>query len=275
MDSYLQQLEQKSIYILREAMAKFQNVAMLWSMGKDSTCMLYLCRRAFFGKVPFPVIFIDSGRDFPETYAFQKKIVKEWGVNLLVIKAEYKKDHISGTVEGLNKAEALKKLLDEKKFDALIVSIRRDEHGIRAKERYFSPRTKEFHWNFKNQPPEIFNYISEFKDASHIRIHPLLHWTELDVWMYTKERNIPFNSLYLAQNGKRYRSLGYPEVTVPVESNAKNIDEIIEELKTTQVEERSGRSINKEKEYVMQRLRELGYMCIGLLVYNAFFSIIA
>ena len=260
MDFYLQQLEQKSIYILREVKARFKNPAMLWSMGKDSTSMLTLCKRAFFGKIPFPAIFLDSGRDFPETYAFQKKIVKEWGVNLLVAKVEYKKDHISGTVEGLNKAEALKKLLAEKKFDALIVSIRRDEHGIRAKERTFSPRDKDFRWDFQNQPPEIFNYISDFKDASHVRIHPLLHWTELDVWMYTKEKNLPFNPLYLAKNGKRYRSLGYPEVTVPVESNASNIDEIIEELKTTQVAERSGRCLDKEKEYVMQRLRELGYM---------------
>ncbi len=260
MDFHLQQLEQKSIYILREARAKFKNVAVLWSMGKDSTCMLYLCQKAFFGKIPFPAIFMDGGKDFPETYTFRDKIIKEWGVNLLVAKVEHKKDNISGTVEGLNKAEALKKLLKEKKFDALVVSIRRDEHGIRAKERFFSPRDKNFRWNFENQSAEIFSYISDFKDASHVRIHPLLPWTELDVWQYTKERNIPFNSLYLAKNGERYRSLGYPEVTVPVESNAKNIDEIIEELKITQISERSGRSQDKEKEYVMQRLRELGYM---------------
>ena len=260
MDFYLQQLEQKSIYILREVRARFKKPAMLWSMGKDSTCMLYLCKRAFLGKIPFPAIHIDNGQDFPETYAFRDKIVKEWEVNLLIAKAERYKDHISGTAEGLNKAEALKKLMAEKKFDALIVSIRRDEHGIRAKERYWSPRDKDFRWDFQNQPPEIFNYISEFKDASHVRVHPLLGWTELNVWQYTKERNIPFNPLYLAKNGKRYRSLGYPEATVPIESNVKTIDEIIEELKTTQVAERSGRSLDKEKEYVMQRLRELGYM---------------
>lgn len=260
MDFFLSQLEQKSIFILREAKAKFKNLAILWSMGKDSTTSLYLCRKAFFGKIPFPAIHIDNGNDFPETYDFRDKLVKEWNINLLVAKAEPKKDVISGTAEGLNKADALKKIMDEHKFDALIVSIRRDEHGIRAKERYFSPRNKDFHWDFKNQPAEIFNYTSEFQDAAHVRIHPLLAWTELDVWNYTKEKDIPVNSLYFARNGKRYRSIGYPESTVPVDSTASNLDEIIKELEVTQVSERSGRAQDKEKEYVMQRLRELGYM---------------
>lgn len=260
MDAYLKNLEEKSIYILRETKARFKNVAMLWSMGKDSTTMLSLCRRAFFGGIPFPAIHIDNGHDFPQTYCFRDKISKDWQVNLLIAKAEPKKDSISGTTEGLNKAEALKKLMDKYKFDALVVSIRRDEHGIRAKERYFSPRDKNFHWDFQNQPPEIWDYISEFKDSSHVRIHPLLHWTELNVWQYIKERNIPVNPLYFAKNGKRYRSIGYPECTVPVESKAKNVNEIIEELKKTQISERAGRAQDKEKEYVMQRLRELGYM---------------
>jgi len=260
MDFHLKQLEEKSIYILRETKAKFKNPAMLWSMGKDSTCMLYLCKRAFFGKLPFPAINLDSGHDFPETYDFREKLTKEWGINLIIGKVKHEADQISGTTEGLNKAECLKKLIDEKKFDALVVSIRRDEHGIRAKERYFSPRDKEFKWNFENQPPEVFNYISEFEDASHVRIHPLLHWTELDVWMYTREKGYPVHPLYFAKNGKRYRSLGFKEVTKPVDSNASNLDEIVEELKTTQVAERSGRDLDKEKEYVMQRLRELGYM---------------
>lgn len=260
MDFYLQQLEQKSIYILREAKAKFKNIGVLWSMGKDSTTMLYLCRRAFFNKIPFPIINIDSGHDFQESYQFREGLVKDWGINLLISKASHKKDNISGTAEGLNKAEALKKTMAEHNIDALVVSIRRDEHGIRAKERYFSPRDKKFRWDFKNQPPEIFNYTSEFKEASHIRIHPLLHWREIDVWNYIKEKNIPVNPLYFSKDGKRYRSIGYKETTVPVSSNAKTLDEIIKELETTQVSERSGRAQDKEKEYVMQRLRELGYM---------------
>ena len=260
MDSHLQQLEQKSIFILRETKAKFKNIAMLWSMGKDSTTMLYLCRGAFLGKIPFPVINLDSGHDLPENYEFREKIAREWDLDLIIAPVKHEADAISGTTEGLNKAEALKKLMDERKFDALIVSIRRDEHGIRAKERYFSPRDVDFKWNFKNQPPEIFNYISEFNDASHVRVHPLLHWTELNIWQYIKEKNIPANPLYFAKDGKRYRSLGYKEVTFPIDSNAKTGDEIIEEVRTTQVAERSGRALDKEKEYVMQRLRELGYM---------------
>lgn len=260
MDFRLRELEEKSIYILREAKAKFKNVAMLWSMGKDSTVMLALCRRAFFGRIPFPAIHIDNGADFPETYQFRDRMVKEWNINLIVAKAERKVDDISGTAEGLNKAEALKKLLTDNKFDALVVSIRRDEHGVRAKERYFSPRDKDFRWDFKHQPTEVFFHTSEFEKASHVRVHPLLHWTELDVWEYIKEKNIPVNPLYFAKDGKRYRSIGYPESTVPIESNATTVDEIIEELKSTQISERVGRAQDKEKEYVMQRLRELGYM---------------
>lgn len=260
MDFHLKNLEQKSIYIIREAKAKFKNLAVLWSMGKDSTTVLFLCKKAFFGRIPFPSIHIDNGKDFKETYEFRERVAKEWGINLLIARAEDKKDIISGTAEGLNKAEALKKLIEKEKFDGLIVSIRRDEHGIRAKERVWSPRDKNFKWNFRKQPAEILGYVSEFKDASHVRIHPLLAWTELDVWQYIKASNMPVNSLYFTRNGKRYRSIGYPESTVPIESNAQTVDEIVEELKTTGVEERSGRAQDKEKEYVMQRLRELGYM---------------
>lgn len=260
MDPYLQNLEQKSIYIIREAKAKFKNVAILWSMGKDSTTALYLCKKSFFGKIPFPAINIDSGHDFKESYDFRDKLVKEWGINLLIAKAKHKKDVISGTTEGLNKAEALKKIMKEYKFDALVVSIRRDEHGIRSKERYFSPRDAKFRWNFEDQPPEIFIHTSEFKNASHVRIHPLLHWREIDVWQYIKEKNIPVNSLYFAKDGKRYRSIGYVDTTVPVKSDAKTLEEIIKELEVTNITERSGRAQDKEKEYIMQRLRELGYM---------------
>lgn len=260
MKLHLKNLEQKTIFILRETKNKFKNPAILWSMGKDSTSLLYLCKKAFFGKIPFPAIHLDSGHDFPETYQFREKMVKEWAINLIIGKVKHEEDEISGTTEGLNKAEALKRVLAEYNFDAIIVSIRRDEHGIRSKERYFSPRDKDWRWNFRNQPPEIFNYFSDFQDASHVRVHPLLDWTELDVWLYIKEKNIPFNPLYLARNGKRYRSLGYKEVTHPIPSNADTIDKIIEELKTSQIEERAGRELDKEKEYVMQRLRELGYM---------------
>lgn len=256
----LDKLEEQSIFILREAKAKFKKIAGLWSMGKDSTVMLALARKAFFGKVPFPVIHIDNGIDFPETYEYRKKMADEWGLDLIVAKSLIR-DDISGIkCCGSNKTDALKGVLDEHGFDGLIVSIRRDEHGIRAKERSFSPRDKEFKWNYDDQPPEVWDFTSRFEDSSHVRIHPILQWNEIDTWRYVQREEIPINPLYFSRNGKRYRSLGCTQCTVSVDSEAKTIDEIIEELKTTDTAERSGRMQDKEKENVMQRLRALGYM---------------
>jgi len=257
----LKELEEKSIYILREANARFKNIAVLWSMGKDSTTVLYLIRKAFLGKVPFPVIYIDNGIDFPESYKFRDELAKKWHLNLIVAKSEIKPEISGFSCCGANKTEALKKVLKEHKFDALIVSIRRDEHGVRAKERIFSPRDKNFKWNYKDQPAELWDdYSSKIENEGHIRIHPLLDWNEIDVWRYIKQEHIPVNPLYFARNGFRYRSLGCTHCTVPIKSNAKTIDDIIKELKTTTIEERAGREQDKEKEFVMQRLRALGYM---------------
>jgi len=256
----LAKLEENSIYVLREAKARFKNLAALWSMGKDSTAMLAIARKAFFGKVPFPVIHIDNGMDFPETYEFRKNLAAEWGLELIVAKSEIK-DDISGIrCCGANKTDALKKVLDERGFDGLIVSIRRDEHGIRAKERYFSPRDAEFKWDYKNQPAEIWEYTGRFENTSHVRIHPILQWNEIDVWRYVAQEGIPVNPLYFARDGKRYRSLGCTQCTVAVPSTATTIDAIIDELRNTSTAERSGRMQDKERENVMQRLRALGYM---------------
>jgi sulfate adenylyltransferase subunit 2 len=256
----LTKLEEKSVYVLREAKARFKNLAALWSMGKDSTAMLAIARKAFFGRVPFPVIHIDNGIDFPETYEFRKRLAKEWDLDLIVVKSVIK-DDISGIkCCGANKTDALKGLLDTRGFDGLIVSIRRDEHGIRAKERYFSPRDKEFKWNYKEQPPEVWEYTSRFEDTSHVRIHPLLQWNEVDIWRYLRQEEVPINPLYFSREGKRYRSLGCTQCTVSVQSGAANIDDIISELQKTGTAERSGRMQDKEQENVMQRLRALGYM---------------
>lgn len=256
----LDKLEEQSIFILREAKAKFKKIAGLWSMGKDSTVMLALAKKAFFGRVPFPVIHIDNGIDFPETYEYRKRLADEWGLDLIVAKSVIR-DDISGIkCCGSNKTDALKEVLDEHGFDGLIVSIRRDEHGIRAKERSFSPRDKEFRWNYDDQPPEVWDFTSRFEDSSHVRIHPILQWNEIDTWRYVQREEIPINPLYFSRDGKRYRSLGCTKCTVAVDSEAKTIDEIIEELKTTGTAERSGRMQDKEKENVMQRLRALGYM---------------
>lgn len=257
----LKTLEERSIYILREAQLKFKNVAALWSMGKDSTTMLALARKAFMGKVPFPVIHIDNRIDFPETYRFREELAKKWKMNLIVAYSDIKSDSVGSACCGQNKPETLKKVMAEHGFDALIVSIRRDEHGIRAKERYMSPRDKSFKWEYKNQPAELWDSYSDKMDKKgHIRVHPLLDWNEVDIWSYIKKENVPVNPLYFSRNGFRYRSLGCTNCTVPVKSNAKNVDQIIKELETTKIEERSGRSMDKENEYVMQRLRAFGYM---------------
>lgn len=264
---HLKQLEEKSIFVIREAARQFRKIGVLWSMGKDSTTTVWLCRKAFFGQVPFPVIHIDTGLKFPEMYAFRDKYVKEWGLTLLV--AENKKARVAGMEPNQGKlecctalkTEALKRLVEKEGFDALILAIRRDEHGIRAKERYFSPRDKNFTWNFQNQNPEIWEmYTNRAERQTHTRVHPLLHWTELEVWEYLRQEKLPINPMYFAQNGKRYRSLGCIPCTYPIASQAQTIDQIIEELKKTKISERSGRAQDKEKAFMMQKLRLLGYM---------------
>lgn len=264
---HIQELEQKSIALLREAKAQFKNIACLWSTGKDSTAVVWLCKKAFFGKIPFPIIHIDTGYKFPEIYAFRDKIAKEWGFNLVIAKNEEALNKGMSPKTGrldcctLLKTEALKSLLHKEKYDALILAIRRDEHGIRAKERYYSPRDEAFRWNYTDQPAELWDlYVKPSEDFSHMRVHPILHWTELDVWMYVKQEKLPVNPLYFAKDGKRYRSLGCMPCTVPVPSNAKTIDEIVDELKVSKTPERAGRAQDKEKAYMMQKLRSLGYM---------------
>ncbi len=257
----LKSLEGKSIYIIREAKLKFKNVAALWSMGKDSTTMLALTRKAFLGKVPFPVIHIDNSIDFPETYKFRQDLAKKWGLNLIVARSEIKPDIIGSACCGKNKPETLKKVMKEYGFDALIVSIRRDEHGIRSKERYMSPRDEKFRWNFKDQPAELWDdYSSKLDEAGHVRVHPILDFNEIDIWNYIKKERVPVNPLYFSRDGYRYRSLGCTHCTTPIKSAAKNVDDIIKELSTTKTEERSGRSMDKENAYVMERLRQFGYM---------------
>ena len=265
--SELRSLENRSIYILREAYAEFRNIAILWSTGKDSTIALWLCKQAFFGVIPFPVIHIDTTYKFKEMYDFRDNLAKEWGMNLIIARNENAIsggcDPIVGNFECCTKlkTEALKQCLDKYGFDALILAIRRDEHGIRSKERYFSPRDKNFRWDYKNQPLEMWGqYQSMTKDKTHTRVHPILHWQELDVWEYVKREKLPCSPLYFAKAGRRFRSLGCEPCTEPIESSAKTIDEVIEELKVTKIAERSGRAQDKESLHMMHRLRTLGYM---------------
>ena len=263
----LDELESRSIYVIREAYKEYGNVACLWSIGKDSTTLAWLIRKAFYGKVPFPFIHIDTTFKFPEMYEFRKKYAEEWGVELLIAKNDEALGNGMGPDKGKFecctqlKTNALKQFIDEKGYKALLLGIRRDEHGIRAKERYFSPRDENFKWNYREQPPELWDqYTVKKENATHIRVHPILHWNELNIWEYIKRENIPVNELYFSKNGKRYRSLGCYPCTKPIDSEAKTVDEIVEELRTTKVGERSGRAQDKEQAYMMQKLRMLGYM---------------
>jgi len=278
MMNHLDKLEAQSIYIFREAFHAIDKTAMLWSFGKDSNVMIHLARKAFFGQVPFPLIHCDTEIEMEEVYAFRDKYSKEWGVNLI--------SHTCPPIEDTDptlphaarvasrKTLGLKQVLDVHNFVGIIAGIRRDEEATRAKERVFSPRGQEGGWDVKDQPPEFWDqYKTEFAPGTSIRIHPLLHWTELDIWEYIKRENIPIVPLYYARvynqfegrdlGGKtmRFRSLGEKGITWPVESKADSIDTIIEELRTTKVSERSGRPMGAdEDESSFERLRADGYM---------------
>lgn len=265
--SHLGRLENETIYILREAKAQFKKPAALWSMGKDSTTLIYLCRKAFYGKVPFPVIHIDTERKFPQMYEFRERLAKKWWLKLIVAKNEKALKSKMGPERGklecctALKTQALQQTLEKHGFDALLLAIRRDEHGIRAKERIFSPRDQNFRWDYRDQPLEVWDQYQQAPGAeTHTRVHPLLHWREIDIWRYIWQEGIPVNPMYFARNGKRYRSLGCQPCTNPIDSDADTIDKIVEELERTKVAERTGRAQDKEAAFMMQKLRALGYL---------------
>jgi len=275
---HLDKLEAQSIFIFREAFHAIDRLAMLWSFGKDSNVMIHLARKSFFGHVPFPLIHCDTGLEMDEVYAFRDVYVKEWGVNLI--------SHICPPLEATDatlppaarvaarKTLALKEVALKYGFTGIIVGIRRDEEATRAKERVFSPRGQEGGWDVKDQPPEFWDqFKTDFAPGTSIRIHPLLHWTELDIWHYIRRENIAVVPLYFARTyhqldgrefgGKlmRFRSLGEKGITWPIESSAATLDAIIEELKVTKVSERSGRPMGAdEDESSFERLRADGYM---------------
>lgn len=258
-------LESRSIYILREAYTRMQPLGMLWSMGKDSTALLWMIKKAFFGRVPFPVILLDTGMELPEVYDFRDRMIKEWKLDCINFQcppeSEMDETLPPATRAAMRKTEGLKALLAEYKFKGIIAGIRHDEQGLRAKERVFSPRGADGSWDFKNQPPELWDqFHTEVRDGGHMRVHALLHWNELDVWRYTKQENIPCVPLYFAQDGIRYRSLGEKNITLPVKSDAANVDDIIAELETTKISERAGRTMDLETEDSFERLRVRGYM---------------
>ncbi|MCE5185528.1 MAG: sulfate adenylyltransferase subunit 2 [Planctomycetaceae bacterium] len=291
---HLDRLENLSIHILREAYAGFKNLCMLWSIGKDSTVLLWLARKAFFGHVPFPLVHIDTAYKIPEMIEYRDRLTKEWrldmvyGINREALDA--KQTFPDGAVDRLTccrllKTEALKNTLsgqwprfrfnfsagmydidnNREPFTGVIVGLRADEEGSRSKERYFSPRDRQNEWDIADQPPEFWNHFkTDFAPGTHVRVHPLLDWTELNVWEYIAREKIPTVSLYYDQgDGKRYRSLGCYPCTFPINSKARNPQEIIEELRSGQlanIAERSGRAQDKEDGGGLETLRREGYM---------------
>jgi len=289
----LDKLESQSIFIIREAYKSFKNIGMLWSIGKDSTVLLWLAKKAFLGHVPFELIHVDTNFKIPEMITYRDKIAKELKLRLVVGQNQEALKNRKTFVDGLDriscckelKSTALKHTLDgtwarrvydpktdkwsevknAEAYNAVIVGVRSDEEGSRSKERVFSSRDEKSEWDASTQPPELWNlYKTEFAPKTHVRVHPLLEWTELNIWEYIQRENIPVISVYFNQgDGKRYRSLGCYPCTTPVESEAKNAKEIIEELvsgKFKNIAERSGRAQDKEGGGTLEALRKEGYM---------------
>jgi sulfate adenylyltransferase subunit 2 len=262
---HLDALEAQSIYIFREAFARLKKLALLWSLGKDSNVMIWLARKAFFGRVPFPALHVDTGKKFPEMYAFRDIYGKKWELDLKIEPCP-PIDAVDPTLppaarSAARKTEGLKLALTKYGFDGLIAGIRRDEEATRAKERVFSPRGTGGGWDVRDQPPEFWDQFNASPPpGAHLRVHPILQWTESDIWAYTQRENIPIIPLYLAKGGKRYRSLGDADITFPVASNASSIEEILLELERTKVPERAGRSLDHETEDAFERLRVAGYL---------------
>jgi len=263
----LDELESRSIFIIREAYQQFRNLALLWSIGKDSTTLVWLARKAFFGRLPLPVVHIDTGYKFPEIYEFRDRYSRQWGLRLIVGRNERAMaEGMSPAVSKLGcctalKTEALKQTIAREGFEALLLGIRRDEHGIRAKERYFSPRDRNFQWDYTNQPAELWDhYKNSYEEGTHARVHPLLDWSELDIWRYVLREKMPICPLYLARDGRRFRSIGCHTCCQPVASSAATVADIVVELATTTEAERAGRAQDKESAYTMQKLRAMGYM---------------
>ena len=267
---HLDALESESVFVLRETFRHYKKSAMLWSIGKDSCVMLWLARKAFFGHVPFPCVHVDTSYKIPEMIAFRDRLAREWNLQLVVgenrVALEKGDTFPNGVLDRVACCTALKRdplaaVIAEKGYEAVIVGIRRDEEGTRAKERYFSPRNRDSEWDFRDQPPEFWGqFQTEFEPGTHLRVHPLLHWTELNVWEYIHRENIPLVSLYFAREGRRYRSLGCAPCTGTVASHAASVEEIIEELRQTKVAERSTRAQDQESEDAFERLRAGGYM---------------
>ncbi len=294
--SHMEELESESIFVLREVAAQFENPAMMFSGGKDSIVMFHLARKAFWpGKVPFPLLHVDTGHNFEETIAFRDELVEKYNANLIVASVQDSIDrgHVveeKGPNASRNSLQTVTLLnaIEEHKFDAALGGGRRDEEKARAKERFFSHRDEFGQWDPKNQRPELWNLFNGRRQmGEHFRVFPISNWTELDVWQYILSEGIEIPSLYLAherrcverdgvllaqtdvvplrENEKaemmqvRFRTIGDMTCTGAVESSAATIAEIIEEVAASRKTERGGRSDDKRSEAAMEDRKKQGY----------------
>ena len=295
--THLSQLESESIQIFREVAAEFDNPVMLYSVGKDSSVLLHLARKAFYpGKIPFPLLHVDTNWKFKEMIEFRDKVASDVGFELLVHKnPEGLEMNISPVVHGsakhtdIMKTVSLKQALDKFKFDAAFGGARRDEEKSRAKERVYSFRDSDHRWDPKNQRPELWNiYNGKINKGESIRVFPLSNWTELDIWQYIYQENIEIPSLYLSkkrpvverdgvlvmvdderfplEDGEqpmmkmvRFRTLGCYPLTGAVESEAATLPEVIQEMLLTKTSERQGRMIDSDSTGSMEKKKIEGY----------------
>ena len=301
---HLDALEQQSVYLLREAYRHFDRMCMLWSIGKDSTVLLWLARKAFFGHVPFPLVHIDTGFEIPEVIEYRDRLACEmkltmiYGMNEAAFNARRTFPHTrddlpEGHADRLGRKQCctllrtggLKQTLDgsgpryklntttgawerwsdKAPWTGVIVGARADEEGSRSKERYFSPRDKHNTWDVSDQPPEFWNqFKTDYAPGTHVRIHPLLDWTELNIWEYIERESIPVVPLYFDRGtGERYRSLGCVPCQAPIQSTATTVRQIIAELTSgtlRDIAERSGRLQDHEGRAGLEELRRDGYM---------------
>lgn len=294
---YLQQLEAESIFIMREVAAQFERPALLFSGGKDSITLVQLAKKAFApGKIPFPLVHIDTGHNFPEALAYRDQLAKELGAELIVRKVEdtIKAKHLTepkGKFASRNwlQIHTLLDTIEEFKFDACIGGARRDEEKARAKERIFSVRDEFGQWDPKLQRPELWNiYNGRIHKGENVRVFPISNWTELDVWSFIKKENVPLPSIYFAHNRDvvvhqgqliavsdyisidetdtivnkkvRYRTVGDMTCTAAVESNAQTLDEVVNEIMATRISERGETRIDdKVTEAAMEDRKKGGY----------------
>jgi sulfate adenylyltransferase subunit 2 len=295
--THLRQLEAESIHIMREVAAEFSNPVMLYSIGKDSSVLLHLARKAFYpAKIPFPLMHVDTGWKFKDMYAFRENMAQDLGFDLIIYKNPEGVelninpfDHGSEKHTQIMKTEGLKQALNKFGFDAAFGGARRDEEKSRAKERVFSFRNQYHQWDPKNQRPELWNiYNTKVNKGESIRVFPMSDWTELDIWRYIQIEKIPIVSLYFAaerpvveRNGVlimvddermplkpgeqpilkkvRFRTLGCYPLTGAVESEAETLEEIVQEMLLTTTSERQGRVIDHDGAASMEDKKKDGY----------------